>query len=167
MAPSEHLRVSAGYAADNPEADPSATEVVINALVVGAVLSERMESVLRPFGLTVGSLNLLTIVAGSDDPLTPTEIARRSLTKVTTATVTGLLDTCERKGLLRRTRHPSDGRRVLVDLTPAGRALLAQVGPAVAAAEKRWVGPLSGSRRTALLRGLGELRVMLEADDGL
>ena len=163
MPPSPHIRVSADDA-EGPGADPSATEVVINALTVGAVLLDRLEGVLRPFGLTVGSFNLLRTVAGADEPLTPTEIARRSPTKVTTATITGLLDTCQRNGLLRRAPHPSDKRRVLVSLTPAGRALLATVGPEVAAAERRWVGPLAEARRRALLRGLGELRVALESD---
>lgn len=164
MATSPHLRVSDDYILEHPEADRSATEVVINALVVGAALTERMDAVLRPFGLSVGSFNLLTIVAGADEALSPTEVARRSPTKVTTATVTGLLDTCEGKGLLQRRRHPSDGRSVLVHLTPAGRSLLEQCTSAVVAAEVRWVGSLTAARRAALLRGLGELRVALEAD---
>ena len=164
MSGSRHIRVSESDASRNPAADPSATEVVINALVVGTMLGERMDSVLRPFGLSVGSFNLLTIVAGADEPLTPTEIADRSLTKVTTATVTGLLDTCQRKGLIRRSPHPSDKRMVLVGLTPAGRALLGEVTAEVAAAEQRWVGPLSESRRAGLLRGLGDLRQALEDD---
>jgi DNA-binding MarR family transcriptional regulator len=164
MPSSPHLRVSDAYVVEHPDADPSATEVVINSLVVGNILADRMDGVLRTFGLTVGSFNLLTIVAGADEPLTPTEIAQRSLTKVTTATVTGLLDTCQRNGLLRRTPHASDKRRVLIQLTPAGRALLGEVGPAIAAAERRWVDPLSAARRADLLRGLGELRLALEAD---
>jgi DNA-binding MarR family transcriptional regulator len=139
---------------------------VINALTVGTLLAERMDGVLRPFGLTVGSFTLLTIVAGDSSPVTPTDIARRSPTRVTTATVTGLLDTCERKGLVRRSPHPSDKRRVLVHLTPAGRALVGDATAATVAAEQRWVGPLTESRRTAMLRGLGELRLVLEADAG-
>lgn len=164
MPTSPHIRVSDEFAAEHPDADASATEVVINALTVGTLLAERMDAVLRPFGLTVGSFTLLTIVAGDDAAITPTDIARRSPTKVTTATVTGLLDTCERKGLLRRAPHPSDKRRVLVHLTPSGRALVGDATAAVVAAEQRWVGPVAANRRTALLRGLGELRVALEAD---
>jgi DNA-binding MarR family transcriptional regulator len=165
MAASPHIRVSATYGAENPDADPGATEVVINLLVVGLSLAARMETVLRPFGVSLGSFNLLHIVAGADEPITPTEIARRSFSRVTTATVTGLLDTNERNGLLRRGRHPNDRRRVLVELTPAGRALLDAIAPAVAAAEKRWVGSLSDGRRRALLRGLGEVQAALSSDD--
>lgn len=163
---SSHIRVSDDYAAGNPGADPTATEVVINALVVGAKLQDAMDAVLRPHGLTLGSFNLLTIVAGADSPLTPTEIARRSNVKVTTATVTGLLDTCQRNGSVQRKPHPDDRRRVLVHLTPGGRALLREVTPQVNEAERRWVGPLSDTRRQALLRGLGELRAALDADPG-
>lgn len=164
MSTTSHLRVGDDFAEDHPDADPSATEVVVNSLTVGTLLAERMDAVLRPFGLTVGSFTLLTIVAGDDDPVTPTEIAHRSPTKVRTATVTGLLDTCERKGLIERAPHPSDRRRVLVHLTPSGRSLLADATKDVIAAEQRWVGPLTEPRRAALLRGLGELRVALEAD---
>lgn len=164
MSSTPPIRVSADYVASTPGADPSATEVVINALVVGAKLSDGLDGVLRPFGLTTGSFNLLQIVAGADGPLTPTEIARRSNVKVTTATVTGLLDTCQRNGLVQRRPHPGDRRRVLVQLTPAGRALLGEVGPQVVAAEKRWVGGLSESRRQTLLRALGELRALIDAD---
>lgn len=167
MSDSPHIRVSDTYVDEHPDADPSATEVVINALTVGTLLAERMDGVLRPFGLTVGSFTLLTIVAGDDEPVTPTDIARRSPTKVKTATVTGLLDTCERKGLVRRTPHPSDKRRVLVHLTPAGRSLLGDATAAVVEAEKRWVGPLTETRRTAMLRGLGELRLAIEAADSV
>lgn len=165
MSESKYLRVSDEYVAEHPTADPRATEVVINALVVGQLLADRMEAVLRPYGLTLGSFNLLTIVDGADGPSTPTEIARNSPSKVTTATVTGLLDTCERKGLVRRDRDRNDRRRVLVSLTPAGRALLDAIAPEVIEAEKRWVGPLSASRRTALLRGLGELLVAVRAEE--
>lgn len=156
------IRVSAEYVEQNPEADPSATEVVINAIVVGAKLLEAMDGVLRPHGLSTGSFNLLQIVAGADEPLTPTEIGRRAHTRVTTATITGLLDTCERKALVQRRQHPADGRRVLVHLTPAGRALLGVVGRDVAAAERRWIGPLPEPRRQTLLRALGELRAALD-----
>ncbi len=38
--------------------------------------------------------------------------------------VVGLLDRCERAGLVRRRDHPQDRRRVLVSLTPRGRRVL-------------------------------------------
>ena len=47
-------------------------------------------------------------------PLTPGELGRQS--GLAPASVTGLIDRLERKGFARRAAHPSDGRRVLVEL---------------------------------------------------
>lgn len=161
-----HIRVSEQYVAEHPEADPVATEVVINVLVTGGRLLERLDAVLRPHGLTGSTFNVLQIVAGDPEPLTPTEIARRLPVAVTTATVTGLLDTASRRGLVERRPHPTDRRRVLVHLTPAGRALLRRVGPEVAEAEKGWVAALSPTGRQHLLRALGQLQDGLGALPG-
>lgn len=163
MASSPPIRVSQQFRDENPDADASATEVVMNALVVGHALLDAMDRTLRPHGLTTAAFNLLQIVAGADEPLTPTEIARRVNAPVTTATMSGLLDTCQRKGLVQRQPHPGDGRRVLVHITPAGRALLAVAARDVFALERRLVGPLPDARRETLVRALGELRGAIEA----
>lgn len=161
-----HIRVSESYVAEHPEADPVATEVVINLLVTAGRVLEQLDAVLRPHGLTTSAFNLLQILDGDAEALTPTEVARRLPVAVTTATVTGLLDTCQRKGLVRRRPHPDDGRRVLVDLTPAGRSLLRDVEPLVIAAEKQWVEPLTPAARQRLLRALGQVQDGLGALPG-
>ncbi len=40
---------------------------------------------------------------------------------ITSGTLTGVLNTLERKGLVERAGHATDGRRVVVSATPAGR----------------------------------------------
>lgn len=47
-------------------------------------------------------------------PMTPRDLAAES--GLAPPSVTGLLDRLERKGFVRRQRHPQDGRRLLVDL---------------------------------------------------
>ncbi|RTL65980.1 MAG: MarR family transcriptional regulator [Pseudonocardiaceae bacterium] len=49
-------------------------------------------------------------------PITPGELAAES--GLAPASVTGLLDRLTRKGVARRTPHPSDGRRFLVEIEP-------------------------------------------------
>ncbi len=44
-------------------------------------------------------------------------------THLPNGTLTGLLDTLEREGRIRRQRNPDDGRSWLVELTPVGRVL--------------------------------------------
>lgn len=151
------VRVSEQFIAGNPDADPSATELVLNVLATGQIMMNRVEELLRPFGLSSGTFTLLQIVAGDPEPVTPSQIAARANPPVTTATVTGLLDTCERKGWVQRRRHPSDRRSVLVYLTSDGEELLRRVVPAITAAEHRWTAATTPARRRSLATGLGEL----------
>jgi DNA-binding MarR family transcriptional regulator len=57
-------------------------------------------------------------------PLTPGELA--AYEKVQPPSMTRVLAVLEERGLIVRRPHPSDGRQALVDLTDAGRELLAQ-----------------------------------------
>jgi DNA-binding MarR family transcriptional regulator len=163
MGPREsgHFKVSADYVAKNPTAEPSATELAINVMYTAELLGRRLEEVVRPFGLSRGSHNALQIVAGATDPLTPGEVAAR-LT-VTSATVTGLLDTLEQRGLVRRVRHPTDRRSVHVEITAAGRKLIDELVPALIEQEKRWATGLTVPRRQQLLRLLGVVQDQLRA----
>jgi DNA-binding MarR family transcriptional regulator len=56
--------------------------------------------------------------------LTPGELAAHE--KVQPPSMTRVLTVLEERGLVVRRPHPSDGRQALVELTPAGRDLLAQ-----------------------------------------
>ena len=64
---------------------------------------------------------------GATESLTPTDIMSRLV--VTSATVTGLVDTLEKGGLVARQRHPTDRRSTLLTITPGGRALLDKLVP--------------------------------------
>jgi DNA-binding MarR family transcriptional regulator len=150
------FRVSRDYIERNPTADPSATELVINVLYTAELVGRRLDQALRSFGLTRGSHNALQILGGATDPLTPSEVAAR-LT-VTSATVTGLLDTLEARGLARRRPHPRDRRCTLVEITEDGRRLLDDLVPELIEQEKRWAAGLSGGRRQQLLRLLGAVQ---------
>jgi DNA-binding MarR family transcriptional regulator len=59
--------------------------------------------------------------------LTPTALAER--TAVTPATMTGLIDTLEKDGLVQRLSDPQDRRKVIVSLAPRAHDLLAQILP--------------------------------------
>jgi DNA-binding MarR family transcriptional regulator len=56
------------------------------------------------------------------EPMTPGGISQRL--GVTASTLSGILSAIERRGDLRRTPHPEDGRSYRVELTAAGRARL-------------------------------------------
>ena len=157
------FRVSRDYVQRNPDADPSATELVINVLHTAELLGRRLDHVLRPFGLTQGSHNVLQVLGGATEPLTPTEVSAR-LT-VTSATVTGLLDTLEARSLATRRPHPADRRSVLVEISDAGRRLLDGLVPELIQHEKEWAAALAPQRREQLLRLLGAVQDGLRALD--
>ncbi|MEQ9142844.1 MAG: MarR family winged helix-turn-helix transcriptional regulator [Parvibaculaceae bacterium] len=73
--------------------------------------------------LTPSQFMILQIL-GRNDEMVPSAIARE--VSLTQATVTSLIDKLERRRLVERRRDTQDRRRVLIDLTDAGRETLAQ-----------------------------------------
>jgi DNA-binding MarR family transcriptional regulator len=63
------------------------------------------------------------------------------------ATLTGVLSTLEGRGWLLRERSTSDGRLVVVHLTPAGRTLMNTLFPAFNLQEQHIASPIDASRR--------------------
>jgi DNA-binding MarR family transcriptional regulator len=159
------FRVPAAYVAEHPDADPTATDLVINLLETSGLIQARLDQLLRQHDLSTGSFNVMQIVAGADEAITPTAIAQRIRVPVTTATVTGVLDTLERGGWLIRTRHPTDRRRVLVEPTQDGRTRLGAAVDAVIAEERTWTAALGKQRRVALADELGTWQTYLRATD--
>ena len=79
---------------------------------------------LEPLGLTFSQyLVILELLDGA--PLTVGALGTRL--GMDTGTITPLVKRLEGAGFVTRTRDPADERRVLVDLTPRGRALEAEV----------------------------------------
>ncbi len=102
-----------------PEIDPAAVEAFLVLLRTGSDVLASLERFLSSHRLSQGSWTVL-MVLNRDPlvPLMPSDLATKC--GVTRATMTGLLDGLERKGLVRRDPEPSDRRTVRVRLTPAG-----------------------------------------------
>lgn len=67
------------------------------------------------------------------------------------ATIGGVVDRLEQKGLVQREVSPQDRRARLVSLTPDGRRLLAAVRPVVEALQADILAPLSEAERRRFL----------------
>src|SRR3954471_6841943 len=122
------VRVPAEFDEEYPSASRRATETFLNmGLLVGAVRGA-VETLATSEGLpSMACFNVLSVLDGDPSPLRPSQIAERMM--VTRATITGLLDSLEARGLVRRDASAGDGRSRQVALTAQGRRVARRLVP--------------------------------------
>ena len=76
----------------------------------------------------------LPVLEGAGEPLEPTVIAERLI--ITTGSMTSMLNTLERRGLVRRMPHPDDRRKLLISVTPKGAAIVDRMLPSLHSRER-------------------------------
>ena len=94
-------------------------------LRVGWLEQRRFAQDLSDFGLTVPQFFVLHSVFSRECECTMSALADDAFRR--SATMTGIVDRLLKMGLVTRERDAKDRRRVLVQLTPAGREVLAKV----------------------------------------
>ncbi len=105
-----------------PSGDATATECAQNLVRTAELFLDADARALRQHGLSIPARILLGTLEGAGEPLSHSAIAERLF--VTGASVTSLVDTLERRGLVRRIRDTSDRRVVLVQLTDAAYPII-------------------------------------------
>ena len=73
------------------------------------------------------------------------------------STIGDVVGRLEKKGLITRRSGAADRRTKSLDITPAGRRLLADIEPAVEATQRLILAPLKASERSAFMRMLKHL----------
>lgn len=81
------------------------------------------------------------------------------------ATLTGVLSTLEGRGWVAREKSTTDGRLVLVRMTPAGRELMTELFPAFNTQEQHVASPIEADKRAELAEMLRLLTVNVEKVD--
>jgi DNA-binding MarR family transcriptional regulator len=89
------------------------------------ILLARIETVLKPHGLTFARFEVLALLSFTREGALPMAKASARL-QVHPTSVTNSVDRLERAGLVRRAAHPVDGRTKLVAITPQGRGAAKQ-----------------------------------------
>lgn len=84
------------------------------------IVQARVDDVLKPFDLTFARYELLMLLHLSSRGSMPVKKASERL-QVHPTSVTNGVDRLEAAGLVERAPHPTDGRAVLLVLTPEGR----------------------------------------------
>ena len=135
----------------------------------GYILDEQVGFILRQ----VAQRHAAIFTTGVDGDVTPTQWAALSklaeagplsqnllgrLTVMDAATIKGVIDRLVSRGVVDTRPDPDDGRRRLVDLNDAGRALVRRFVPAAKQITEETLAPLDAAERKTLIRLLLKLR---------
>jgi DNA-binding MarR family transcriptional regulator len=156
------IRVHEAFEREYPDGSRSASEVLLNLTFTGVAALNRVDEFLAPYGLVLKSFNVLAVIHGDPEPQTPTDIGERTL--VAKSSVTSILDSLERLGMVRRRAHPVNRRSILVDLTDHGRSTCTEILERLHQREAQWVARMPESKRQSLIRLLGEVRGLLNSE---
>lgn len=81
---------------------------------------------------------------------------------ISKSTLTGVVGTLEKRGLMNRRTHPGDARRVLLTLTPRATELMSRTFPAFNQVEAKAVEALTAEETQVLTRALRKIVLHLE-----
>lgn len=116
------------FAQRYPDADVSAVATFLHLLRVATDLSNALDSCLSQYGLLQGRWWVLILLMREEESIAaPSMLAEKA--GVSRATMTGLIDSLERDGLVERIFDPVDRRRISVRLTLSGQSKLDEVMP--------------------------------------
>jgi DNA-binding MarR family transcriptional regulator len=148
-----------GAARLHPELDPSACEAYLNLLRAGDEAYSKSEAFLVDHGMTPGRFTIMMLLydkqEGSPIPRTPAELA--DMANVTRATITGLIDTLERDGLVTREHDAGDRRMMQIHMTPKGHSSLRGLLPGYFRQMASQMASLNEHERKTLVRLLNKI----------
>lgn len=96
-------------------------------------------------------------------PTAPGTLARR--VSLSPATITGIIDRLEKRGLITRERSREDKRKVEIALTPEGRAIAEQMPPPLHETFSRRLQELPAEEQEEIDRVLAKIVDMMEAQE--
>jgi DNA-binding MarR family transcriptional regulator len=145
-----------------PRQDMEPYQVTARISRIGLHIARGQEEAFGRFGLNRGEVGVLGAlrIAGPKQQLSPTRLFKGLM--LSSAGITSRLDRLERRGYVRRRRHPDDRRGVLVELTDAGREVLDQSVRANTAGEKELVANLTKQEQKVLAGLLKKMLAGLE-----
>ena len=150
------VRVDADFQDEYPGGDTTCTEAYASLCRTGeALLGELDRRIRLTFDMPQAAATALAVIDGAGEPLTPSQVGDRVL--IASATMTATLDLLEHRGWIRRTANPGDRRSVLIEITPAGRAITDQMLPGIRTLERSVLSALTPDERAHLLDLLAKI----------
>lgn len=142
-----------------PGLDPSACEVFLHLLRTGDEAFRVTDEHFQEQGLSQGRFTVLMLLydktCATTHSFTPAQLAEQS--GVTRATMTGLVDTLERDGMVTRKPDPLDRRQLSVELTPRGLDFLNHIMPEHFRRISVLLSALSENERSTMVRLLAKI----------
>jgi DNA-binding MarR family transcriptional regulator len=132
------IRVGDDFEAEYPGANRLATECYANLVRTGDLLiglHNRQAS--DDHRLSPTGKMALAVIEGAGHPVEPSVVADRLV--ITSGSMTSMLDTLEKRGLVRRMPHPNDRRKLLVEVTDEAVAILNEMLPSLHQRERRLI----------------------------
>ena len=108
--------------------------------------------------ISLQQLNVLYLIRVQDASMA--DMARMLM--VAPTVITGVVDRMEARGLVRRERHPTDRRRIQLELTDLGRSISERFEEMVAQRIEQQLSTLTPSERKELSRGLHLLQRVVD-----
>jgi len=144
-------RIVGQWATVRPDVDISPLEVVGRVSRLSRLFDRVLAENFARHGIEAWMYDVLATLYRSGEPheLTAGDLVRQAM--VTTGAITNRIDRMEARGLVERART-DDRRKVLVRLTPAGKALVEEVVDGHLATERRALAALSDRQRDDLAR---------------
>ena len=136
-------------------ADHGAMEIAISVHRLSHALARATETrAHRPEGWSLAGFRAMFMlwVVG---PMRPADMA--TMLDMTRPATSNVVSTLERRGLVARTPDETDGRSVILTLTPAGDTAVRDVFAVQNAIESDWFSPLRETERTELALLLGKV----------
>jgi DNA-binding MarR family transcriptional regulator len=148
-----------------PELDPSAMEAFLHMMRTSTEVFEAFRALLARHEISQGRFTVLILLnRHTDQSLNLADLAKRS--RVTRATMTGLIDTLERDGLVKREHSEDDRRMLLVRLTDTGKTYLDKILPDYFRRVATVMGRLTEAERKILVGLMGKIaQVVPEISD--
>ena len=110
-----------------PQVNPEAWYSHILLRKITTEFEINLDKFFSQYSLSSGRFTLMILLNKHTDGLMPSELAQ--MVGVTQATISGLINSLEKAGIVQRTTHEKDGRSYVIKLTENGKALTAKILP--------------------------------------
>jgi DNA-binding MarR family transcriptional regulator len=132
-------------------------EAYLSVVRTTSALTDRVEDLLKPYGISATQYNVLRILRGAGEGgLCRNELRDRMLTRM--PDMTRLLDRMEEAGLVKRSREQEDRRMVLTQITPRGKKLLGELDRPMSDLHREQLARLSDEQLRSLIDLLTAIR---------